>query len=210
MDAVREATRFHPREGEDTSRGNIDLLQSSHVMDQTAENIRILSIFHYVLGGLTYFLALLPIFHFLMGIFFLVIDPNEFETSQPAATEEVVSEGAGTREGERRTDLPPAANELDPEIMFRFIGGAFTFIAGFLILAGFVLATLMIVAGRRLAQHRSHTFCIVVAGMQCLLFPFHAILGIFTLILLLRPEGRALFGVDLPQNPVPTSVDGGS
>ncbi|MDF1853761.1 MAG: hypothetical protein P1U85_23220, partial [Verrucomicrobiales bacterium] len=50
------------------------------------------------------------------------------------------------------------------------------------------------IAGRRLAQHRSHTFCLIVAGLECMLFPFHAILGIFTFILLLQPEGRALFG----------------
>ena len=171
-------------------------------MDQTREHIRLLSIFHYVLGGLTYLISLFPIFHLIMGIFFLVIDPSELEPSQPPAIEAEVIPSDSIRAAAEPAPAPgdPHARSTDledPIFMFRLIGGVFTFVAGLIILCGFALATAMIVAGRRLSQHRSHTFCLVVAGIECLLFPLHTTLGVFTFILLLKPEGRELFGATI-------------
>ena len=62
------------------------------------------------------------------------------------------------------------------------------------ILFVWTIAALIIVAGRRLVQHRSRLFCLVVAALMCLSIPFGTILGVFTLIVLSRPSVRQLFG----------------
>ena len=64
--------------------------------------------------------------------------------------------------------------------------------------------TFVVLAGRRLAALRSHTFCLVVAGIECFFMPFGTILGVFTILTLLKPEAKRLFGVE---EPAPTSRD---
>ena len=170
-------------------------------MDQTAENIRLLAVFHYVLGGLTYFLALFPIFHFAIGLFLLLAPFEEWAEPPAEPPSESIRVEETTQTDPSLSDDPYDRNDTSPQTdlrpedvwIVRGMGGIFTGVAAVIMLSGFVLATLMIIAGRRLSKHRSHTFCLILAGLECMLFPFHSILGIFTFILLLRPEGRALF-----------------
>jgi hypothetical protein len=46
-------------------------------MTQDEEHLRLLSIFHYVVGGLAALFALFPIFHMLFGLF-LILAPEKF------------------------------------------------------------------------------------------------------------------------------------
>ena len=48
-------------------------------------------------------------------------------------------------------------------------------------------------AGRYLLQRTHYTFCLVVAAIACLLMPFGTALGIFTIIVLMRPSVREMF-----------------
>jgi len=74
-------------------------------------------------------------------------------------------------------------------IMFTFIGAAAVFV-------GWAFAGCLIVAGRSLAARTRYTFCLAVAGMACVLCnPLGMGLGIFTIIVLLRPSVKQLFGV---------------
>ena len=41
-------------------------------MQQDEEHLKLLSIFHYVVGGLTALFACIPIFHLILGIVFIV------------------------------------------------------------------------------------------------------------------------------------------
>lgn len=76
-------------------------------------------------------------------------------------------------------------------------------LSGAMIAIGFAWAICTLVAGRRLAQRRSHTFCIVIAGLNCTLFPFGTVLGVFTLLVLLKPEVKVRFnGAPLPTTAV--------
>jgi len=65
------------------------------------------------------------------------------------------------------------------------------------------LAFLIIAAGRSLATHRRHTFCIVTACIECLLFPFGTILGVFSLILLTRTGTKLLFATSTSPTATP-------
>ena len=60
-------------------------------------------------------------------------------------------------------------------------------------LTGWTLAVAMAIAGRKLAVRRSYTYCLVVAGIECLFMPFGTVLGVFTIIVLIRPSVKALF-----------------
>src|SRR6187200_1075999 len=49
-----------------------------HPMTQDEDQLRLLSIFHYVVGGIAGLFALLPIFHLVFGLFF-IFAPEKFE-----------------------------------------------------------------------------------------------------------------------------------
>ena len=55
------------------------------------------------------------------------------------------------------------------------------------------LAVLTFMAGRRLRARRSRPFVLVVAGVNCISFPFGTVLGIFTLVVLNRESVRRKF-----------------
>src|SRR5436190_1439763 len=72
-------------------------------------------------------------------------------------------------------------------------GWFFVVIGGVLILFGWTLAVLLAVAGRLLARRRSYTFCLVTAGVACIFVPLGTVLGVFTIIVLMRPSVKRLF-----------------
>jgi hypothetical protein len=79
-----------------------------------------------------------------------------------------------------------------------FFGIFFIVFALVLILMGWIFAGLLAYAGRCLGQRRHYTFCLVTAGIACLFMPFGTILGIFTIIVLVRPTVKPLFTVTNP------------
>lgn len=138
-------------------------------MNKDLEHIRLLSIFHYVVGGLIALFACFPIFHLLMGIFFLASAPEM-----------------------RRNQAP--GQDFPVEVF----GAMFIIIPAIIILCGWALAAVVVIAGRKLSNQRSYTFCLVVAAILCVFMPFGTILGVFTIIVLMRDSVKALFN---GQNP---------
>lgn len=76
-----------------------------------------------------------------------------------------------------------------------FLAWFFIIFPSIFIVAGWILAGLMIAVGRKLKRRASHTFCMIVAGMECILMPFGTVLGIFTIVLLMKDPVKRLFGV---------------
>jgi hypothetical protein len=72
------------------------------------------------------------------------------------------------------------------ELMFALIGGAF-------VLCGWALAACIFAAGRAIAARKRHMFCIVVAALNCTLFPFGTALGVLSILVLSRPTVKAMF-----------------
>lgn len=68
-------------------------------------------------------------------------------------------------------------------------------------LFGAALATCLAIAGRSLSQKKRHTFCLVMAGFSCILVPIGTVLGVFSLIVLIRPSVKALFNRITPLPP---------
>ncbi len=89
-------------------------------------------------------------------------------------------------------DLPP-----------KLFGGIFFGLGMAIILIGWTIAILRVIAGRCLARRRAYWYCFVIACLGCLNMPMGTVLGVFTIIVLLRPSVIALFGVATPATPPP-------
>jgi cytochrome c oxidase subunit IV len=66
--------------------------------------------------------------------------------------------------------------------------------AGLFILAGWTLAALIAYAGRSLQTRRRYIFCLVMAGVECIVMPFGTVLGVFTIVVLMRDTVKEVFG----------------
>lgn len=64
-----------------------------------------------------------------------------------------------------------------------------------MVLVGLGLAIAIAIGGRKLQRQRSYVYCLVIAGIECMLFPIGTSLGVLTLIVLLRPTVKERFGV---------------
>ncbi|MBN2181226.1 MAG: hypothetical protein JW715_04870 [Sedimentisphaerales bacterium] len=123
-------------------------------MDQDEQHLRLLSIFHYILGGLKALFSCIFFIHLFIGIAML----------------------AGA------FDDAPA-----------FIGLIFVVMAVFLILFEWAAAACIIIAGNNLAKRKHYMFCLVIAAISCMFTPLGTVLGIFTIIVLMRPSVKELF-----------------
>jgi hypothetical protein len=92
--------------------------------------------------------------------------------------------------GETKNGPPPA-----------LIGLIFTIIGGALILIGWTFSICSFLVARFLARRKHYLFCMIVAGVNCIAVPLGTALGVFTLVVLLRPEVKAMF---TPPPPLPT------
>ena len=129
-------------------------------MTRDEEQLRLLSIFHYVVAGLAGLFALFPIFHLVLGLVF-ILAPNTL---------------AGKGE-------PPPP----------FIGWIFVVFAAAFIALGWVFAGFVFTVGRFLARRKHYLFCLVMASVECLFMPLGTVLGVFTIIVLMREPVKQLF-----------------
>jgi hypothetical protein len=131
-------------------------------MNQDEEHLRLLSIFHYIVGGITGLCACFPLIHLVVGLA-LVFAPDK-----------------------------PSSPEHSPG-PDRLVGLFFTLFAGAFILVGWALAIVTVYAGRCLAKREHYTLCLVVAAVSCLNAPIGTVLGVFTIIVLMRPSVKEMF-----------------
>lgn len=126
---------------------------------QDLEQLKLLSLFHYILAGITALFSCIPVIHVALGI--------------------AMATGA----------LKDSRGSPPPETF----GWIFAGIGCAAVLAGWTLAALIFAGGRSIAKRRRHTFCLVVAGVSCIFMPLGTALGVFTLIVLMRPQVKVLF-----------------
>jgi hypothetical protein len=75
----------------------------------------------------------------------------------------------------------------------QFMGWIFIVLPALVILAGWTLAGFIIHAGRSLRNRTRHGLCLAMAGIECIFMPFGTVLGIFTLVTLMKEDVRLLF-----------------
>ena len=130
------------------------------------EQMRLLSIAHYITGGMCILFASLFIFHF---VFFFVVaaDPQFF----PA---------------------PKAGQPGPPEGTFRVMGG----VLGLFILAGWAFGGLTIYVGRCIKRRVKRTLSLVVACINLLFMPVGTLLGVSTIMVLSRSSVKRTYEAD--------------
>lgn len=74
-----------------------------------------------------------------------------------------------------------------------FVGWMFIGVALIFILSGFALAICNLLAAKYLKQQSKYTFCFVMAVINCMFAPLGTLLGVFTIIVLLRDSVKTLF-----------------
>ena len=75
----------------------------------------------------------------------------------------------------------------------RLMGWFFVLFAAAWILSGLTFAASVAFAGRFLRQRRRYLYCLVVAGVECMFMPCGTVLGVFTILVLLRPSVKEVF-----------------
>jgi hypothetical protein len=138
-------------------------------MNGDEQHLRLLSIFHYVLGGVMALFACFPMFHLVFGIM-LLVSPHVLDGPRP------------------EQQMPPQ--------MATFMGLMFTVVPVLIIVTGWTFAVCLLLAGKFLAQHIHYTFCFVIAAISCIFVPMGTVLGVFTIIVLVRPSVKRLFGLE--------------
>ena len=122
------------------------------------QHLKLLSIFHFIVGGLVMLFGLFPVVYIVMGA--MIYSGNFNSNNDP--------------------------NARWVGLLFMAIGGGFVVIA-------WALGILAIVAGLQLRRHRRWTLCMVAASALCVFLPFGTVLGVFSIVVLMRPSVRPLF-----------------
>jgi len=126
---------------------------------QDDEHLKLLAIFHYVVGALSFLGTLVGVFYMFAGFFVF-------------------------------QHMPVTPGHSAPPVE---MGWVFAFIGGVIALISAAIGVCLIIAGRNLTARRNRTFCMVVAGINCLNVPLGTLLGVFTFIVLMRPSVAAQF-----------------
>ena len=131
------------------------------------EHLRLLSLFHYISGGVTVAFSLFfGLWIVFAGVMFAFLPPPTHAGSDGALTHH---------------------NQGLPAVMFA--------VFGFLFAMGLAYGILEIVSGRFISQRRRRVFTMVVALPRVLFLPYGAVLTIFTLLVLERPSVKQLYRV---------------
>lgn len=128
------------------------------------EHLKLLAIFHYVLGGIGYLASLFPLIYVVLGVVM----------------------ATGNMKG-GKGEAPPAA-----------VGWAFVGFGLLGTLAGIAISSVFIYAGKSITARKRWMFVFVTAVVMCVMCsPLGTVLGVFTIIVLLRPPVKVAFGQPL-------------
>ncbi len=172
---------------------------------QDESHLHMLSIFHYVLGGLCILGLFFIILHFVImtSVFGIV---SKMPPPSPTATPPTVVEMTGEAETVVETEelstspapvapTPSTAPAHFPGLPKEAMAIMITFYAIFGLLAC-AMAAANFMSARYIKKRKNKTFSIVVAAINCLQMPFGTILGVFTIIVLMRPSVQSGYEVN--------------
>jgi hypothetical protein len=165
-------------------------LVEQYPTETDVEQLRVLSVLYFVYGGLAGLLCVAGLVVVAGGVM--------AGTAGVAAAAAAATQGKVQVQGQ--ADWPWTL--LGPAI-----GGTFMLLVGgsFIVLGG-TLAALRILTGFALRRHRNRTLCLVVAVLTAMSLPLGGLLGIATLLVLLRPGVENLFLYGYPVRPAALAV----
>lgn len=98
------------------------------------------------------------------------------------------------------SSLSPSEMPEDAPFLFTLFSLMFILIPAFIILSGWVLAGCLAISGYFLSKKVNFLFCLVMAGISCMFAPIGTVLGVFTIIVLMRPSVKKLFNYEVSNN----------
>lgn len=134
------------------------------ITEQDRQYLQLLSIFHYVVAGMTALFGCIPIFH--LGIGLSLLFGGMFSE---------------------------VAMETGDTLLMTVFALLFTLLPLALIVGMWGLALATAVSGYFIQTQQRRTFSVVVAAINCVLFPFGTVLGVFTIVVLVRPSIMGLY-----------------
>ena len=135
--------------------------RADYRMLRDADHLRLLSLFHYIYGGIVIAMSSIAIIHLVLGVV-MIVNPRAFAAS--------------------RGQVPD-----------RMLGWMFAVMGGAVIVIGWTIGLLTILSGRWIKQRRHRLFSMVLAGVNCMWVPLGTVLGVTTLMVLLRESVRPLY-----------------
>jgi hypothetical protein len=87
---------------------------------------------------------------------------------------------------------------IEPKETFpiAFVGIIFIVFASLWIIVGLTFSICLLLSGRYLKKKTHYKYCLVMAGIECIFMPFGTVLGVFTIIYLVKEDVKALFSGD--------------
>lgn len=140
-------------------------VEANTTSNEDEYHLDLLGTFHWVLAGICAIAGLFPILHVVFG-FIAIVASLAGNTPEPEAR------GMGVLVG----------------VLFIMIGTA-------IIITFWVIAFCLYLSGSYLKAHTNHMFCMVMSVIMCISFPLGTTLGVFSIIVLVRPSVKRLFGV---------------
>ncbi|MDZ4288788.1 MAG: hypothetical protein U0984_12560 [Prosthecobacter sp.] len=131
-------------------------MQPPPIPNRDLEHLRLLAVFHYVVGGLSIACTGFLYVHFLF-MRMIFADPKLWENAK---------------------EPPP----FDPQEFFGFFVWFYVIFGAVAVAAG----VLNLLSGRYLQKRKHRMFSMLVAGFDCLQVPLGTVLGVFTLVVLNR------------------------
>lgn len=132
------------------------------------EHLKLLKLGYLISGCFTALFSLFALLYVGMGIFFAIVAHASAHSGKGG-------------------EAPPA-----------FVGWIFAVFAGLFFLALVAMAVGKFWVARCLGRRQSRTFCLVIAGLGCLEFPYGTLLGVATFVVLLRDSVTRLFAAPPP------------
>jgi hypothetical protein len=151
------------------------------VSNQGSECLQVLSIFHYVIGGMVavFSISALPF----LGIgLWLILSPSTISDLNSTLTELFLKLSLEQSDFSLLENIPGYSRWL-------VLAAGIAYLAVGLTLAGCIIAS-----GQSLARRKRYWFSFIVAWVESLLFiPFGTVLGFFTIVTLLKGSVRKLY-----------------
>jgi hypothetical protein len=178
--------------------------------DQDSEHLRLLAIFHYIIGGFGALFSLVPVLYLALGIAVLKAPENKafrarisIESVIGGADEktaktpkiEAGKAGADKKLAEELDKLRAGIEErkFHQEKAGKAAGWILIAIALFSIFIGLGISFCIILSGYFLWNRKNRLYSFVIACLECLFFPLGTVLGVFAIIVLSRSSVIELY-----------------
>ncbi len=141
--------------------------RSDPITDVDLTHLNVLAICFWVWGGITALFSSIGLIHVAMGVAMI----------------------SGNFPGP--TTMPNS--QIPAE---QFVGWMFVILGSAFVMFGWLIGGLSIYAGFCLKRHRRWMLCMIVASLNCISIPIGTALGVFTIIVLVRPRVKAMFAAN--------------